>query len=472
MALALFFFFSLQPTTAEKCNILKICDNYGTAFDGKVLDENTLSLSCIPSDERNSSSILERRMNEFVNCSLADIKSYLHENTSVYHAEVLNLLNVSAVSENACKYDMQCFSCMMADCLVAFKCDHQDCETDILNACCGFLREIQEIKKSKTYFENNYACKHTKQMLISSSWQNLLKVEFWMYKENYSNECEFSSLFTKKVYTPATSCGDIVVSWIVGVSLTCVGFLYLAGFILNWILVFIFLCYRDISENGNTIIMNIVITNILASFLTNPLVLHLLSSFNSSGYILIYLYYTLMGLNIYSVTAFCIRVHFIIFDYNITGERNERSSSLFIAGTWVFSLSIPTILLRELCDNHFLALIVVIYFYIPFTIIAFYSLFTEVSLRKRRSEYADHVVSKIYDDVHSSGIIVLALVFSCIISYIPLTYVMKGNVCTSGEDMIVPFILLWNSSLFSPLAIYATSGALRLHLKRYLCICF
>ena len=335
MALVWFVIYTSPSTNAEKCDILKICANN---LKIQEFNEDNHTVRCMIREAQNSSKIIDRsRENklELMKCS-SNLKTYIQENASIYHTRVLNLLNLDETfeDEDDCKNDLQCFTCLMFRCLDMFQCNSDDCMIKILKTGCYFIREYQEVKRKLTNSKENYSCRRTKQIIVSESWEHLLRYEYQKMKQNISKECYSNISYDENGDISDTNYRDMIVSWIVGVSLICVGFLYLTGFIFNWLLVLVFLHHKDISQNGIMIILNILISNILASFFTNHLVLNLfLWTLSSPGYIFMYFYYTFMGLNIFSVVAFSVKRNSIFFDYDEFGERKEKSSYLNTVST-------------------------------------------------------------------------------------------------------------------------------------------
>jgi hypothetical protein len=258
-------------------------------------------------------------------------------------------------------------------------------------------------------------------------------------------------------------------------------FIYVTGLFLNCIFFIIFIRHEEMRNDSELIIINIVIADVLNLILHSPPIHTYLVNSVHSPLSVTYVFYMIVGLNIYSVMMFSFNIFLTVLPvrnclnsgYIDTKRYSPHAYALTAA---VLACLVPIPLLSCIEEYYTVSLYVLVaYCGVPLCCSALFSLVTPLQLwtciQSVHCRSYDHEALR--GTWSNSANTSAALIVVSMISYIPyfsLPFTLK---CIGEDPEVNPFMTLWvfvwSNSCMNPIALYVANSKFRYYFNNYIC---
>ncbi|XP_023708565.1 neuromedin-B receptor isoform X2 [Cryptotermes secundus] len=259
--------------------------------------------------------------------------------------------------------------------------------------------------------------------------------------------------------------------------------IYITGFILNCILIRIFIRREEMRKGSTLIIINIAVADILNLILHNPPIDIFLVHSIHSPLSVTYVFYVIVGLNIYSVMMFSCHVYLTVLPVN--NRRNSgwkilrRYSPHAHAITALLLASVAAIPLISVMDEYYTVSLYVLVTYCAFPL-CFSTLFSVgTSLQLGSCVQNVHCGSSGHETERSfrsrNANTLVALIVVSAVSYVPYCCLpfIPPYIGEQPEDhpFLISWLFVWFNSFVNPIALYVANRDFRRSFNKYVCFC-
>ena len=259
--------------------------------------------------------------------------------------------------------------------------------------------------------------------------------------------------------------------------------IFVMGFFLNCILIRIFRRHEKMRKDSKLIIINIAVADMLSLFLYSPPIYNFLVNFIHSPLSVTYVFYMIVGLNIYSVMMFSCYIYLTELP-----NRNRRNSGY--SGTKRYSphahaltaaflaCLVPIPLISCIEDYYTVSLYVLVaYCVVPLCCSALFSV--GASLQLGSCVQSVHCESSDDDALRgpwsNSAKTSVALIVVSAISYVPYFSLPFIPQYMEEDSDVHSFLISWVfvcfNSLMNPIALYVSNRNFRYYFNNYICFC-
>lgn len=259
--------------------------------------------------------------------------------------------------------------------------------------------------------------------------------------------------------------------------------IYVTGLILNCILIRIFIRHKEIRKDSKLIIINIAVADMLNLILHSPPIDIFLVNSIHSPLSVTYVFYVIIGLNIYSVMMFSCHVYLAVLPVNnrrTSGckELRRYSPHAHALTAALLACVAPIPLISVIEEYYTVSLYVLItYCAVPLCCSTLFSVGTSLKLglcvqnihcgsagsetqRTSRSRSANTLVALIV-------VSAVSYVPYCCLPFIP-PYIGEQS---EEHPFLIPWVFVWFNSFINPIALYVANGNFRRYFNRYICFC-
>jgi hypothetical protein len=259
--------------------------------------------------------------------------------------------------------------------------------------------------------------------------------------------------------------------------------IYVTGLVLNCILIRIFIRHEEMRKDSKLIIINIAIADILNLVLHSPPIDTFLVNSIHSPLSVTYVFYMIVGLNIYSVMMFSCHIYLTVLP--VKNRRNSGCSVLRRYSPHAHALTaavlaclVPVPLTSVLEEYYTVSLYVLIaYCAVPLCCSTLFSVGT--SLRLGSCVQSVHCGSSDHETLRGprskSANTLVALIVVSAVSYVPyfsLPFV-PPYIGEESDDhsFLIPWVFVWFNSFVNPIALYVANKDFRYYFNKYICCC-
>jgi hypothetical protein len=259
--------------------------------------------------------------------------------------------------------------------------------------------------------------------------------------------------------------------------------IYVAGFILNCILIRIFIRHEEMRKDSKLIIINIAVSDILNLILHNPPIDIFLVNSIHSPLSVTYVFYVIIGLNIYSVMMFSCHIYLTVLPVN-----NRRNSGWKILRRYsphahaltasLLACVAPVPLISVMEEYYTVSLYVLVtYCAVPLCISTLFSVGTSLQLGSCVQNV--HCGSSGHEAQRNcrsrSANTLVALIVVSAVSYVPYCCLpfIPPYIGDQSDDypFLIPWVFVWFNSFINPIALYVANRDFRRYFNKYLCFC-
>jgi hypothetical protein len=259
--------------------------------------------------------------------------------------------------------------------------------------------------------------------------------------------------------------------------------IYITGLVLNCILVRIFIRHEEMRKDSKLIIINIAIADMLNLILHSPPIDIFLVNSIHSPLSVTYVFYMVIGLNIYSVMMFSCHVYLTVLPVNNRRNPNCKALKRYGAHAHVLTASLlacvaPVPLISVIEEYYTVSFYVLItYCVAPLCCSTLFSVGT--SLYLGLCVQSVHCGSTGHETLRSSrsrsANTLVALIVVSAVSYVPyccLPFV-PPYIGEQSDDhpFLIPWVFVWFNSFINPIALYVANRDFRRYFNKYLCYC-
>jgi hypothetical protein len=259
--------------------------------------------------------------------------------------------------------------------------------------------------------------------------------------------------------------------------------IYVTGFILNCILIRIFIRHEDMRKDSKLIIINIAVADILNLILHNPPIDIFLVESIHSPLSVTYVFYMIVGLNIYSVMIFSCHVYLTVLPVN--NRRNSDWKVLrrysphahaIIASLLACVAPVPIISVLE--EYYAVSLYVLVsYCAVPLCLSTLFSVGTSLQLgscvQNVHCGSSDHETDRSYRSRNANTLVALIVVTA--VSYVPYCCLpfIPPYIGEQSDDhpFLISWVFVWFNSFINPIALYVANTEFRRLFNKYICFC-
>jgi hypothetical protein len=259
--------------------------------------------------------------------------------------------------------------------------------------------------------------------------------------------------------------------------------IYVSGFILNCILIRIFIRHEEMRKDSKLIIINIAVADILNLILHNPPIDIFLVESIHSPLSVTYVFYVIVGLNIYSVMIFSCHVYLTV--HPVNNRRNSDWKVLrrysphahaIIASLLACVAPVPIISVLE--EYYAVSLYVLVsYCAVPLCFSTLFSVGTSLQLgscvQNVHCGSSDHETDRGYRSRNANTLVALIVVTAviyvpyCCLPFIP-PYIGEQS---DDHPFLISWVFVWFNSFINPIALYVANAEFRRLFNKYLCFC-
>lgn len=260
-------------------------------------------------------------------------------------------------------------------------------------------------------------------------------------------------------------------------------FVYVTALVLNCILIRIFIRHEEMRKDSKLIIINIAVADMLNLVLHSPPIDTFLVNSVHSPLSVTYVFYTIVGLIIYSVMMFSCHIYLTVLP-----GRNRRSAGYrglkrysphahaLTAALLACLVPVPLICVIE--EYYTVSLYVLVaYCAVPLCCSTLFSVGT--SLQLGSCVQSVHCGSSDHEALRgprsNSANTLVALIVVSAISYVPY-FCLPFIPPYIGEDsdvhpFLIPWVFVWFNSFMNPIALYVANRNFRYYFNKYICFC-
>ena len=260
-------------------------------------------------------------------------------------------------------------------------------------------------------------------------------------------------------------------------------FIYVTGLVLNCILIRIFIRHEEMRKDSKLIIINIAVADMLNLVLHSPPIDTFLVNSVHSPLSVTYVFYMVVGLNIYSVMMFSCYIYLTVLPvrnrrnsgYSGTKRYSPHAHALTAA---VLACLVPIPLIYCIEEYYTVSLYVLVaYCVVPLCCSTLFSVGT--SLQLGSCVQSVHCGSSDHDALRgprsNSANTLVALIVVSAVSYVPYfslpfipPYIGEHS---DVHPFLIPWVFVWFNSLMNPIALYVANRNFRYYFNIYICFC-
>jgi hypothetical protein len=260
-------------------------------------------------------------------------------------------------------------------------------------------------------------------------------------------------------------------------------FIYVTGLFLNCILIRIFIRHEEMRNDSKLIIINIAVADMLNLILHSPPIDTFLVNSVHSPLSVTYVFYMIVGLNIYSVMMFSSYIYLTVLPVrncrNSGYSDTKRYSPLAYALTAAILACLVPIPLISCIEEYYIVSLYVLVAYcgVPLCCSTLFSVGT--SLQLGSCVQSVHCGSSDHEALRgprsNSANTSVALIVVSAISYVPY-FSLPFIPPYIGEDsevhpFLIPWVFVWFNSFVNPIALYVANKNFRYYFNNYICFC-
>jgi hypothetical protein len=259
--------------------------------------------------------------------------------------------------------------------------------------------------------------------------------------------------------------------------------IYVIGLVLNCILIRIFVRHQEMRRESKLIIINIAVADMLNLVLHSPPIDIFLVNSIHSPLSVTYVFYMIIGLNIYSVMMFGCHIYFTAVPAN--NRRNSgcrvfrRYSPHAHAFSATFLACVAPLPLISIIDEYYTVSLYVLITYcaVPLCCSTLFSVGT--SLKLGLCVHSIHCGSTGHEAMGTSRArsanTLVALIVVTAVSYVPYCCLpfIPPYIGEQTEDhpFLISWVFVWFNSFINPIALYVANSSFRRHFNMYICFC-
>jgi hypothetical protein len=261
------------------------------------------------------------------------------------------------------------------------------------------------------------------------------------------------------------------------------GSIYIIGLVLNCILIRIFIRHDEMRKDSKLIIINIAVADMLNLVLHSPPIDTFLVNSIHSPLSVTYVFYMIVGLNIYSVMMFSCHIYLTVLP--VKNRRNSGCNFLTRYRPHAHALSaallaclVPVPLISVIEEYYSVSLYVLIaYCAVPLCCSTLFSVGT--SLQLGSCVQSVHCGSTDHENLRGtrskSANTLVALIVVSAVSYVPYfclpfipPYIGEHS---DYHPFLIPWVFVWINSFMNPIALYVANRNFRYYFNTYICFC-
>jgi hypothetical protein len=259
--------------------------------------------------------------------------------------------------------------------------------------------------------------------------------------------------------------------------------IYITGLVLNCILIRIFIRHEEMLKDSKLIIINIATADMLNLVLHSPPIDMFLVNSIHSPLSVTYVFYMIVGLNIYSVMMFSCHIYLTVLP--VKNRRNSGYSFLRRYSPHAHALTavlvacvVPLPLISVIEEYYSVSLYVLVaYCAVPLCGSTLFSVGT--SLQLGSCVQSVHCGSNDHEALRgprsNNANTLVALIVVSAVSYVPyfcLPFIPPYIGEHSDEHpFLIPWVFVWFNSFINPIALYVANRKFRYYFNKYICFC-
>jgi hypothetical protein len=260
-------------------------------------------------------------------------------------------------------------------------------------------------------------------------------------------------------------------------------FIYVTGLVLNCILIRIFVRHEEMRKDSKLIIINIAVADMLNLLLHSPPIDIFLVNSVHSPLSVTYVFYMIVGLNIYSVMMFSCHIYLTVLP-----ARNRRNSGYSILRSYsphahaltaaLLACLVPLPLISIIEEYYTVSLYVLVaYCAVPLCYATLFSVGTSLQLGScvQSIQCGSSDNEALRGPRSNSANTLVALIVVSAVTYVPY-FSLPFIPPYIGEDsdvhpFLIPWVFVWFNSFMNPIALYVANRNFRYYFNEYICFC-